>query len=138
MRFVAGRFKNIAPQTTSAPMITIFITIRELCTVLPARTPRQLISVRIPSASAARAPLEMGMCVSSTKIFSKRDGYRGHAAGLNYQKQRPSIKKSDAGVIGLANVGILAADGGHARSKLSVNKCAGHGDESTENPRTKN
>ena len=69
------------------------------------------------------------------KIFSKCDGHRGHSAGLDYQQQRPSVKKSDAGVIGLAHVGILAADGGHARGKLGVNKCAGHGDESTENPR---
>src|SRR5438132_1017372 len=37
-------------------MATIFSTISALCTRAPAPTPRQLISVKLPVASAARAP----------------------------------------------------------------------------------
>ena len=55
------------PHTTNIAMARIFKTIRMLCTVLPARTPRQLMTVSNASTSAARRADEIGRWVSSTK-----------------------------------------------------------------------
>src|ERR1700676_219836 len=44
-----------------------------------------------------------------------REGYSdsGHAAGLNHKQQYPSIQEPDSGMIGLAQIDVLAADLGH-------------------------
>ena len=49
------------PQKTSAPMTTIFMSISAFCTVLPARTPRQLIAVRINNVPVAIQPSANGI-----------------------------------------------------------------------------
>ena len=48
-------------------MAAIFSTISALCTLLPARTPRQLIAVSATSTPAATAPSGMASPVSSWK-----------------------------------------------------------------------
>ena len=48
-------------------MAAIFSTISTLCTLLPARTPRQLIAVSSASTPAATAPSAIGSRVSSRK-----------------------------------------------------------------------
>ncbi len=60
-----------APQKTSAAMAAIFSSISRLCVALPCFTPRQLMMVRMPSATAAT--IQSGQCapVSTSMYFAK-------------------------------------------------------------------
>src|ERR1700685_3339103 len=49
-----------------------------------------------------------GRAADLAKIFGEGDSDGGHAAGLRYQKEDPAVEKSDAGMISLAQVEILA------------------------------
>src|SRR5487761_274046 len=64
------RNRNHAPQPTSAAIAKILSTISVLCTVLPTRTPKQLIIVSNPNASVAISPSLRWSPVSSRKYFA--------------------------------------------------------------------
>ena len=52
-------------------MVKILMTISPLCTLLPARTPKQLMMVNSASARPATTLSESGTCVSSLKWRAK-------------------------------------------------------------------
>jgi len=60
---------NANPATTRAAMATSFSSISALCVLLPLRTPRQLMTVRIRSAPTAITASGMPAPVSSTRYF---------------------------------------------------------------------
>ena len=123
-----------APASRPAPQSPrIFSTIKPLCTVLPARTPRQLISREQTSASVATTHRETEGG-HFQEIPRERDGHRGHAASLNHQQQHPAIQKREQRMVCLANVRVLAADSRHPRRQFRINKCSGQRDHAAERP----
>ena len=61
-----------------------------------------------------------------------RDG--GHSAGLDHEQQRPAVEEGRHRSVGVAKIGILAADLGTARGKLGVDEGGGEGDEAAKDP----
>ncbi len=72
------------------------------------------------------------------KIFCERDRDGCHSARLNYEQQNPSIEKSDRGMIGLTQVGVLAAGAGHARGEFRIHQRAEKRDAAANCPCAKN
>lgn len=73
------------------------------------------------------------------KVLRKDYRYRRHAAGLNYQQERPPVKKSDHRMISIAQIGVLTSDELRlARGQFGINKSAGHRHESAKQPAAKN
>ena len=68
------------------------------------------------------------------EVLGEGDGDGRHAASLDDEKQRPSVKESGGGVPGFAQVGVLTADGGEAVGQLGVNEGSQDGDDAPGDP----
>ena len=64
---LTGPAGAIRPTTTSAAIARIFSTMRPLCTLLPDRTPKQLMIVSSASTATATMLSATAMCVISPK-----------------------------------------------------------------------
>ena len=115
-------------------MARIFSTISTLCTLLPARTPRQLIAVSSASAPAATAPSGSGQWVELEEIAGEGDRHRRHPARLDHQQQRPAVEEGRHRPPGVAQIGILAADFGPPRGELGIDEGAGDRDRAADQP----
>ena len=72
------------------------------------------------------------------KIFGERDHHGRGATRVNHKQCHPAIKKSNRRMIGLAQVGVLAAYPRHAIRKFRVDKRTHERDCASRNPRGKN
>ncbi len=72
------------------------------------------------------------------KIAREGHCYRCHPAGLDNQKQHPSIEKRRQWMVHITQVGILAAHLRHAVRQLSPYKSAGERNESAGHPCAQN
>ena len=78
--------------------------------LLPDRTPKQLISVSSASAATATTPSGQRQCGQLVEIAREGDRDRRHAARLDDQQQRPAVEEGWRLAVGVAQIGILAAD----------------------------
>src|SRR5438874_12896394 len=122
------------PNITSPAIAAILNNMKTLCTLLPARAPRQLMPVSpsqhhsrdhaaVPSYSRKRA-----------KVGRENDCHRSHPAGLRHKKQSPSIYKGNRRMICLAQVQILATGSGQTSCQFSPDKRAPHGKNPAQHP----
>ena len=81
-----------------------------LWTLLPERTPRQLMSVSSARTATATALSGDGKLDEIAEIAREGDRDRGHSARLDDQQQRPAVEEGRHRPVGVAQIGILAAD----------------------------
>src|SRR5207245_11454431 len=62
------------------------------------------------------------------------DGCARHSAGLDDEKESPTVEESDDWVVSIAQVSILSAHARSQRGELGVNKCANQRDHSADQP----
>ncbi len=72
------------------------------------------------------------------EIAREGDRNRSHAAGLDHQQQRPAVKEGGHGPIGVAQIGILAADLRPPSGKLGINERRGQRDNAANDPHSDN
>ena len=91
------RIATFAPKPTISRSTIAAIAIRVMIdwTRLPARTPRQLIAVKIASAATATNESLHRPLRQFEKITGKSHCDRRHPAGLNHEQQYPAVNKSD-------------------------------------------
>src|SRR5438552_15747205 len=126
------------PNITSPAIAAILNNMKTLCTLLPARAPRQLMPVSpskyhsrdhaaVPSYSRKRA-----------KVGRENDCHRSHTASLRHKKQSPPIHKSNRRMICLAQVQILATGSGQTSCQFSPDKRAPHRENPAQHPNAEN
>jgi hypothetical protein len=126
------------PTTTRAAIAPDFSSIMALCTLLPARTPRQLMAVSPSSAAAAMARFAGFEARNLAIVFGEGDGYGGHPAGLGDQQQHPSINERHAGMVGFAQVEYWPPESGRRVASSAQMKRAGHGQCAADQPDAQN
>ncbi len=112
------------PHATSAATARIFRTIKRLCTLLPARTPRQLTTVSSSERERGRDPVGQGRAGQLREVAREGDGDRRHPSRLHDEQQRPAVEERDRRVEGFAQVRVLPADLRAARGQLGVDERA--------------
>ena len=124
---------------TSAAIAPIFSNMRPLCTLLPARAPKQLMPVNVSSAAAAITLSFQATPVSAAKVRGENHRDCGHAASLRNQKQSPSIHERDRRMVRVAQVDVLTAGrAGQTRRKFSPDECAAHREQPAKHPDAEN
>jgi hypothetical protein len=68
-------------------MAASFVIISALCTLLPARTPRQFTSVRTPSVNAAAALLGNSDAGQLAEVAAEDDRRAGHSSRLDDEQR---------------------------------------------------
>ena len=134
----ANRRPAITPTTTIATIAPAFSSISSVCTLLPARTPKQLIAVSPSSAAAAIEAIAGGQAADLSKISRERDRNGGHPAGLRHQQQHPAVEKRDRRMVGLAQVEILASSAGQPRGEFRPDERAEQREQASQRPAAEN
>ena len=107
---------------------------RPLWTLLPDRTPMQLTSVSRRKHCHGDDAVGNGDVDKFAEIASERDRNGRHAARLDHKQKRPAVKEGRHRTIGVAQIGILAADFRAPCRELRVNEGRGERDEAAEHP----
>ena len=68
-------------------------------------------------------------------VLGEGDGHRRHRAGLDGRQQRPPVEEPGQRMVGLAQVGVLAADPRADGAELRVGERAGQRDQPARHPR---
>src|SRR5690349_5160531 len=72
------------------------------------------------------------------EVARERDRDRRHAAGLDYQQQRPAIEESEERMVSFAQIGILPADLWQTLSQFGVDERTGKRNDAARDPRSQN
>ena len=72
------------------------------------------------------------------EIACEGDGNRRHAPRLDDQQQHPPVEERDRGMVGLAQVSVLASDCGQCRCQFRPDESATQTDDAAENPCAQN
>ena len=141
-RRAAGRGRRGAAGANSRPhedeqrrWRAILSTISALWTLLPARTPKQLIAVSSSERRAGDRAVGQRQAGQLEEIAREGDRDRGHPARLDDEQQRPAVEEGRHRPPGVAQIGILAADLGPARGKLGIDEGAGDRDRGRRSAR---
>ncbi len=78
--------------------------------------------------NARSTPSGSGRMRQLAEIAREGDRHRRHPARLDDQQQRPAVEEGRHRPVGVAQIGILAADLGPPRGKLGIDECAGDRD----------